>query len=124
LGFVSIPKTLAADGDPTDISPQAIAARRYEQARPRTEIRYNRTDFDKYVGYYQPAPTTFFHITRNGNHYVSQMTGQPQVEIYPDSASEFFTRDTPVPAQITFEENAEGTVTASNALSASQCARG
>lgn len=109
LGFVSSRMALAAGANPNDASAQTIAAREAEQARPRSAVPYKPTDFDKYVGYYQLGPTTFFHITRRGDHYMTQMTGQSPVEVYPDSAGEFFAKL--VPAQITFRQNAAGIVT-------------
>jgi Domain of unknown function (DUF3471) len=108
LGFFSV-QTASAAADPSDDSPQAIAARQYEQAKPRMTAPYNPSDFDKYVGYYELGPATFFHMTREGNHYMTQLTGQPAMEVYPDSAGEFFSKL--VPAQITFEQNADGQVT-------------
>lgn len=110
LGFVSTRTALAAGANPNDGSAQTIAAREAEQARPRSVAPYTPTDFDKYVGYYQlNDPTTFLHITRRGNHYMTQMTGQSQVEVYPDGAGEFFVKR--FPAQITFNQNDAGTVT-------------
>jgi len=109
LGFLSIQTASAAGDNPSDDSQQAIEARRYEQARPRTTAKYNPTDFDKLVGYYEMGPDVFFHITRNGSHYMAQLTGQGQMEVYPDSDGEFFSKI--VPAQITFNQNADGTVT-------------
>jgi beta-lactamase regulating signal transducer with metallopeptidase domain len=109
LGFLSSRTALAAGANPSDASVQTIAARQAEQAKRRSVAPYRPTDFDKYVGYYQLDPTTFFHITRRGNHYMTQMTGQKLVEVYPDSAGEFFVK--PFPAQITFNQNAAGTVT-------------
>lgn len=109
LGLLSVQTAAAAADDGNDLSPQTIDARRYEQARPRTTAPYNPTDFDKYVGYYQAAPSAFFHITRNGSHYMAQLTGQPAMEIFPDSDGEFFSKI--VPAQITFDQNADGSVT-------------
>lgn len=109
LGIFSVQTASAAAGNGTNPSQQTIDARRYEQARPRTTAPYNPTDFDKFVGYYELSPTTFFHITRNGSHYMTQLTGQPALEVYPDSAGEFFSKI--VPAQITFEQSADGAVT-------------
>lgn len=109
LGFLSSQTAFAAGDNPADNSQQAIQARQYEQARPRTTAPYKATDFDKYVGYYELGPAVFAHVTRNGSHYITQLTGQQEMEFYPDSDGEFFSKI--VPAQITFNQNAEGTVT-------------
>lgn len=95
-----------AQGIPT---PEQIAQRRYEQARPRTAVPFDPSHFDEYVGWYQLSPTMFLHITRNGSHYFSQLTGQPQAEIYPDSETEFFLMV--APAQISFDVDAQGRAT-------------
>lgn len=109
FGFLSIHTAAAASDRGNNLSPQAIAARRYEQAKPRTTVPYNPKNFDKFVGYYEFGPATFFHIWRSGSHYMTQLTGQPALEVYPDRAGEFFSKI--VPAQITFDQNADGTVT-------------
>lgn len=106
-GFLSSQAAFAAGGNPSDAS--AMAARQYEQAKPRSTVPYNPTDFDRYVGYYQLGPETFFHITRRGRHYMTQIDGQQPIEVYPDSAGEFFSKV--VPAQITFDQTAAGRVT-------------
>ncbi|MGH8228102.1 MAG: M56 family metallopeptidase [Steroidobacteraceae bacterium] len=85
-----------------------IAKRRYEQARPRTAVAYNPADFDKYAGYYELAPGQYVHLWRNADRYLTQLTAQGPVEIFPDSQSEFFAKV--VPAQITFETNSSGHV--------------
>lgn len=109
FGFLSSRTAFAAGANPSDTSLRTIAAREAEQARPRSAVPYKPTDFDQYVGYYQLGPTTFFHITRRDDHYMTQITGQSPVEVYPDSAGEFFVKL--FPAQITFNQNAAGTVT-------------
>jgi Domain of unknown function (DUF3471) len=109
LGFFSIQTASAAADNGNNPSQQTIDALQYEQAKPRTAAPYNPTDFDKFVGYYQLAPGMLFHITRDGSHYMAQLTGQPAGEIYPDSAGEFFSKL--VPAQLTFDQKADGTVT-------------
>lgn len=109
FGLLSIQAASAAGHHGNDLSPQAIAARRYEQTKPRTAVSYNPKHFDRYVGYYQLGPEMFFHVWRNGSHYMTQLTGQPSLELYPDRAGEFFSKI--VPAQITFNQNADGTVT-------------
>jgi beta-lactamase regulating signal transducer with metallopeptidase domain len=85
-----------------------IARRRYEQSRPRTVVKFDPKDFDKYVGYYQLGPTAFFRVFRTEDHYFAQLTGQQPVEWFPESPSKFFA--TVVAAQISFALDAKGQV--------------
>jgi uncharacterized pyridoxamine 5'-phosphate oxidase family protein len=82
------------------------------QAAPktRTEIAVDPQLFERYVGRYQLAPAAIVTITRDGAHLFEQLTGQPKVEIFPESDKEFFLKV--VDAQITFETNSEGKATA------------
>ena len=48
-------------------------------------------------------------VTRSGNHLYAQLTGQPQFEIFPKSATEFYWKV--VSAQVTFVKDASGKVT-------------
>ncbi|MBI3491143.1 MAG: DUF3471 domain-containing protein [Acidobacteria bacterium] len=61
---------------------------------------------DQYVGRYQFAPAAIMTISRDGEHLMAQLTGQPKVEIYPEGEHEFFLQV--VDAQITFEVDDEG----------------
>ena len=79
-----------------------------EQTRPQKEVPFNPADFDKYVGYYQLETAVFFHVFRRGDRYFAQLTGQPAVEQYPESPTEFFA--TVVPAQISFVSNSAGKI--------------
>ncbi len=91
-------------------SAAALRARRLaEQSRPQHEVPFNPTDFDKFVGYYELAPMVFFHVFRRADHYYAQLTGQPPVREYPESATKFFA--TVVAAQISFVSDARGRVT-------------
>ena len=65
--------------------------------------------FDGYVGQYQLAPNFILTITREGDQLFAQATGQPKVQIYPESQRDFFYKV--VDAQITFETDASGRAT-------------
>lgn len=80
-----------------------------EQAWPHKVVPFNPADFDKYVGYYEFTPTMFIHVFRHGDHYFAELTGQPAVQWYPQSPTEFFA--TVVAAQISFASDAGGVVT-------------
>jgi serine-type D-Ala-D-Ala carboxypeptidase/endopeptidase len=65
--------------------------------------------FDGYVGQYQLAPNFILTITREGDRLFAQATGQPKIQIFPESAREFFYKV--VDAQITFETDSNGRAT-------------
>jgi CubicO group peptidase (beta-lactamase class C family) len=64
---------------------------------------------DRCVGRYQLAPKFFFNVRRAGDHLQAQLTGQSYLDLFPESATEFFYED--VKAQITFATNTESHVT-------------
>ena len=90
-------------------TPEKIAERRAEQATPRQAVPFEPGHFDKYVGYYELAPSAVFTIRRDGSHFLTRLTGQQDVEIFPESETKFFA--TVVPAQISFDMDASGNVT-------------
>jgi hypothetical protein len=90
-------------------SPNLNAQRRSEQALPRTPVAFEPAHFDKYVGYYQLGPATIFTVSRDGGHYFARLTGQVNVEFFPESETKFFA--TIVPVQISFDTDAQGRVT-------------
>lgn len=65
--------------------------------------------FDGYVGSYQLAPNFILKVTREGDRFITQATGQGQVEIFPESDHDFFAKV--VDAQITFITNSQGHAT-------------
>jgi hypothetical protein len=89
--------------------PDEIARRLAEQRQPRTVVPVDPRTFDRYVGYYQMESGLVFTITRDGDHFLSRLTGQENVEIYPESSNKFFA--TVVAAQLSFMIDAQGRVT-------------
>jgi len=65
--------------------------------------------FDGYVGSYQLAPNFILKIMREGSRFITQATGQGQVEIFPEGDHDFFAKV--VNAQITFVTNSQGRAT-------------
>jgi dienelactone hydrolase len=90
-------------------SPALIAQRRDEQNRPRTAVAFDAKNFDKFAGYYQMSPSLFAHVYHDGDHYFVSLTGQQPFEVFPESDSKFFLKV--VPAQISFDTDAQGQVT-------------
>jgi hypothetical protein len=66
--------------------------------------------FDRYVGRYKLAPNAVLSITRQGPQFFVQLTGQHALEMLASSERDFFVKD--VDAQLTFEVNPDGKVTA------------
>jgi beta-lactamase regulating signal transducer with metallopeptidase domain len=90
-------------------SADEIAQRLAEQQRPRTVVPFDPKAFDQFVGYYQLEPNLIFTITRDGDRFFSRLSGQQNVEFYPESGSKFFT--TVVAAQLSFVTDAQGRAT-------------
>ena len=61
---------------------------------------------DLLMGTYQLQPDFFLTISREGNHLFSQATGRRQLEIFPESARDYFA--TTIDARITFDMDAQG----------------
>ncbi len=66
--------------------------------------------FDRYVGRYQLAPGAVVTMTREGDRFFTQLTGQPAFEVFPESETRFFLKV--VDAQLTFEVGVDGPATA------------
>lgn len=65
--------------------------------------------FDRYVGKYALTPAFVLTVSREGDHLFLQATGQPKVEIFPESEREYFVKV--VDPQITFIVDAAGKTT-------------
>jgi D-alanyl-D-alanine-carboxypeptidase/D-alanyl-D-alanine-endopeptidase len=61
---------------------------------------------DDFIGRYELAPTAILSITRDGDQFFAQITGQPRVAIYAKGDREFFYKV--VDAQVTFQIDSEG----------------
>ena len=85
--------------------------RRFDLSTPppqRTEIEVDPGIYDEYAGRYQVAKGTIATITRENDQIFIQLTGQPRLEIFPESQSSFFLRA--VEAQVSFGRDEGGTV--------------
>jgi CubicO group peptidase (beta-lactamase class C family) len=98
-------------------APEEIAADLHTIAEGRTVVlaserkvvKIDPKIFDGYVGSYQLAPNFILKITREGDRFITQATGQGQVEIFPEGDHDFFAKV--VNAQITFVTNSQGRAT-------------
>jgi uncharacterized protein (TIGR03435 family) len=74
-----------------------------------TAISMDVRQFDAYVGAYQLAPNAVITISRAGDHFFAQLSGQDPFEIFPESSGEFFLKL--VDAQLTFVTDNTGRAT-------------
>jgi len=76
---------------------------------PRKEAVVDQKIYDLYVGDYELMPGFTITILRRGARLISQATGQPEVELFPESDTRFFLKV--VDAQVDFVKDASGKVT-------------
>jgi bla regulator protein blaR1 len=72
------------------------------------DIALDTKTLDAYVGTYQLRAAGIMSITREGSSLFAQLTGQPRIQIYPQSPSEFFYEV--VDARISFVSDPPGSV--------------
>jgi hypothetical protein len=72
-------------------------------------VPFNPSHFDKYSGYYRLGPTIIVTVFHDGDHFFSRLTGQINVEFFPESETKFFA--TIVHAQISFNTDGQDQVT-------------
>ncbi len=82
----------------------------YKPPPPRTEVSVSVKTLNQYVGTYQLVPNAVFDVSVQGNKLMVGITGQPTVQVFPESESTFFYKV--VDAQITFVKDDSGKVTA------------
>jgi CubicO group peptidase (beta-lactamase class C family) len=78
--------------------------------KTRLETRIDPSTFDRYAGRYQFAPGILLTVSRDGNRFLAQLTGQPAYEIFAESEKEYFFKV--VDAQLTFETDPQSKVVA------------
>ena len=74
-----------------------------------SEIKLTAAELDAILGQYQYGPATILTVTRDGPSVFAQLTGQPKIQIYPKSATEFEWRV--VSASVVFKKDGDGKVT-------------
>jgi CubicO group peptidase (beta-lactamase class C family) len=82
---------------------------KYEIPRERVVAKVDPKVFDAYVGQYELMPNFIMTITREGDHLMSQPTGQGKLELFPESETKYFLKM--VDAQVTFVKDEQGQVT-------------
>jgi hypothetical protein len=82
---------------------------KYELPRERIVAKVDPKIYDSYVGQYELGPNFIITVTREGDSLMTQATGQPKIELFPESEAKFFLKI--VDAQITFVKDEKGQVT-------------
>jgi DNA-binding transcriptional MerR regulator len=100
--------SLAKETNMTDTEQDKVAWRRYEQARPRTEVEIDRALYEQYAGHYRLKDGPHYVVTAKDGRLFTRVVGQPDIEIYPESETQFFMKVLPV--QVTFERDPDGAV--------------
>ncbi len=103
---------LAAQVSPPNSSAVAApppAAAEGKKAAERVAIKLPAATLDRYVGAYKLTDNMFVEVRRNGDSLLAKLTGQPEFEIFPESAGHFFWKV--VDAQIVFADDGTGSAT-------------
>jgi len=77
---------------------------------PRQAVKLDPALYDAYAGEYELRPGFTLVITREEDHIFAQASGQPKLEIFPESPTSFFLKE--VDAQLEFVRGEDGKVTA------------
>ncbi|QFY61349.1 MerR family transcriptional regulator [Rhizobium grahamii] len=91
---------IARETNMSDNNSDAVAWRRYEQARPRVEVPTDPALHPRYVGCYRFATGAVMTISVRPGGLSAQLTGQDSLEIFAEKDDLFFYRV--VPAQLSF----------------------
>lgn len=87
-----------------------VVARHYSRIpAERTVINLDSKIYDAYVGQYELMPNVVINMTKEGEKLMSQTTGQPKMELVPESEIEFFIKG--FSAQFVFVRDESGRVT-------------
>ncbi len=90
--------------------PWQVVARHYSRIpTERTAINLDPKIYHAYVGQYEIAPTVVLDITKEGERLMSQTSGQPKMDLLPESEVEFFIKG--FTAQFVFVRDETGRVT-------------
>jgi CubicO group peptidase (beta-lactamase class C family) len=73
---------------------------KYEVPRERVAVKIDPKILDAYAGRYELRPDFIITMTREGDSLMTQATGQPKFELFPESETRFFLKV--VEAQVTF----------------------
>jgi nitroreductase len=86
-----------------------VLGENYELPVQRKTIKLSPKIFDTFLGKYEFSPEFSLVVSREKDNFYAQATGQPKVEIFPETETNFFLKV--VDAQIIFEKDENGKVT-------------
>jgi CubicO group peptidase (beta-lactamase class C family) len=86
-----------------------VFGEKYEIPRERVAVKIDPKILDAYVGQYELNPNFIITTTREGDSLMTQATGQPKFELFPESETKFFLKV--VDAQAPFVKDDKGAVT-------------
>lgn len=71
-----------------------VVSRHYSRHPPeRASVKLDPKVYDEYVGQYELAPSVVLSVTKEGDKLMNQATGQPKLELLPESEIGFFMKD-------------------------------
>ncbi|HVF56262.1 MAG TPA: serine hydrolase [Pyrinomonadaceae bacterium] len=101
------------DSTPTSRFARDLAAITFNLPRTsgkeRRAINVDPRVYDAYVGQYELSRNFIITITKENDRLMGKVTGRPKIELFPESATEFFVKE--LDAQITFVGDGTGKVT-------------
>jgi hypothetical protein len=86
-----------------------ILSRLVESSKQHRQVAIDPTTFDAYVGRYQLPGGAVMTVTRENEHFLTQVSGQPSFEILPDGKQDFFVKA--FDAQLSFVMGGSGKAT-------------
>ena len=86
-----------------------VLGKPYKLPKMRSVANVDPKIYDDYAGKYAFNPALVLTCTREGEHLMVQLTGQPKFEIYPESETEFFLKV--VDSQLSFARDDDGKIT-------------
>jgi serine-type D-Ala-D-Ala carboxypeptidase/endopeptidase len=103
----------STNGAPDDVGRHLLDASypldKVEPIKEHQETTITTKVFDNYVGTYQLAPNAIMTVSRDGDQFFTQLTGQGKLQIFPEGERKFFLKV--VDAQLTFDTDAQGKAT-------------
>jgi len=92
-----------------ELNPQNTGATEMLKRLENKSVAVDPKSYDAYAGEYEVTPTFTVKVYKEGDKLMTQATGQPAFELFPESENKFFLRV--VNAKVTFTRDEKGTVT-------------